>query len=100
MLLQQEGIELPLENFGQGYQSMAPAVDEFERLLVDGLLKHDGTPLLTWNAANAVVTSDPAGNRKCDKAKATGRIDGLIASIMSAGLAIKTRVVDVSDWIV
>jgi len=34
-------------------------------------------------AANAVVTRDPAGNRKLDKAKANGRIDGMIALAMA-----------------
>jgi phage terminase large subunit-like protein len=37
--------------------------------------------------ANAVVTSDPAGNRKLDKAKATGRIDGAVALAMASAMA-------------
>jgi len=52
----EEGISLPsLEGFGQGYKSMAPALDEFERRLLNGVIKHNGSPVLTWNAANAVV---------------------------------------------
>ena len=39
----------------------------------------------TWCAANAVAVSDPAGNRKVDKEKATGRIDGIVAAIMAVG---------------
>ena len=38
-------------------------------------------------AANAIVTKDPAGGRKLDKAKATGRIDGLQALAMAFGAA-------------
>jgi phage terminase large subunit-like protein len=30
-------------------------------------------------AANAVIVQDPSGNRKLDKAKSTGRIDGMAA---------------------
>jgi phage terminase large subunit-like protein len=38
-------------------------------------------------ARNAVVTQDPAGNRKLDKAKATGRIDGMVALAMARAMA-------------
>jgi phage terminase large subunit-like protein len=82
----EEGISLPpLEGFGQGYKSMAPALDEFERRLLNSLLKHNGNPVLTSNAANAVVETDPAGNRKIAKHKATGRVDGIVAAIMATG---------------
>lgn len=42
---------------------------------------------MTWCAANAVTVSDPAGNRKVAKDKATGRVDGIVAAIMAAGMA-------------
>jgi phage terminase large subunit-like protein len=38
-------------------------------------------------AANAVATRDEAGNRKLDKRKATGRIDGITALTMARGIA-------------
>ena len=38
-------------------------------------------------AANAVTTKDPAGSRKLDKSKATGRIDGMVALAMAIGRA-------------
>ncbi|MCW8918920.1 MAG: terminase large subunit [Gammaproteobacteria bacterium] len=85
MLLDQEGISLPLQPFGQGFKDMSPALDEFERRLLNGLIKHDGNPVMTWCAANAVTVSDPADNRKIDKKKATGRVDGIVAAIMSTG---------------
>ena len=37
-------------------------------------------------AANAVALPDPAGNRKLDKSKATGRIDGMVALAMAEGV--------------
>lgn len=88
MILDQEGVVLPLVPFGQGFKDMAPAVDEYERRLVDGQLKHRGNPVMTWNAANAVVMTDPAGNRKVAKEKATGRVDGTVAAIMATGQTI------------
>ncbi|MCG6541738.1 terminase large subunit [Pseudomonas sp. KSR10] len=110
-LMIEHDIELPeMEPFGQGYQSMSPAVDEFERRLLgmptqtldyDGnvvdvdpsefelveTLRHDGNPVLTMCAANAVTTSDPANNRKIDKAKSNGRIDGIVAAVIATGVS-------------
>lgn len=112
-LMNEYDITLPeLVEFGQGFKDMGPAVDEFERRLLgmvepnpesadasaelfdDALsteavesLRHDGNPVMTWCAGNAVIVSDPANNRKADKAKATGRIDGIIAAIMATGIS-------------
>lgn len=83
------GVELPLEPFGQGYASMAPALEALETELVNGRLLHGGHPVLRNHAANAIALSDPAGNRKLDKSKATGRIDGLVALAMAMGVAAK-----------
>lgn len=85
MLLDQEGIKLPLISFGQGFKDMAPAVDEYERRLLNQSIKHRGNPVMTWCAANAVIVTDPAGNRKVAKEKATGRVDGIVAAIMATG---------------
>ncbi len=85
MICDQEGISLPWVPFGQGFKEMAPAVDEYERRLLDRQVRHRGNPVMTWCAANAVVVTDPAGNRKVDKKKATGRVDGTVASIMATG---------------
>lgn len=85
-LIENEGAELPeLFPFGQGFKEMAPALDEFETLLLDEKLLHNGNPVMTWNAANAVVVTDPAGNRKLSKVLATGRIDGMVAAVMAIG---------------
>lgn len=80
------GITLPLIEFGQGFASMSPAIESTERLLIEGRVRHGMHPVMTWNAANAVTVSDPSGNRKLDKAKSTGRIDGMVAAVMATGL--------------
>jgi phage terminase large subunit-like protein len=41
-------------------------------------------------AANAVVSKDAAGNRKLDKHKTTGRIDGMVSLAMALGVASKS----------
>ena len=99
-MLDDAGEALPLEPFGQGYKDMAPALDEFEIRLLDGRLKHDGNPVMTWCAANAVVAEDPAGNRKIDKQRATGRVDGIVAAIMATGRSGKDEEGDnLDDWL-
>lgn len=84
--LERQGVELPLEPFGQGYVSMSPALDALEADLLAEKVKHGGHPVLTMCAANAVAVPDPAGNRKLDKSKATGRIDGMVALAMAEGV--------------
>ncbi len=78
-------LELELKPFGQGYKDMAPAIDLLEELLLNAKLCHGAHPVMTMCAANAVVSKDEAGNRKLDKHKATGRIDGLVALTMALG---------------
>lgn len=72
--------------FGQGFVSMSPALRELESMLLAKKLKHGAHPVLTMCAANAVTVSDPAGNRKFTKQKATGRIDGMVALAMAVGV--------------
>jgi phage terminase large subunit-like protein len=57
------------------------------------------TRFLTMCAANAVVTTDPAGGRKLNKAKAAGRIDGMVALAMAFGVAPSEVGPSVEDWL-
>ena len=66
---------------------MSPALDNLESELLNARITHDGNPVLTMCAANAVVQSDPAGNRKLAKDKSTGRIDGMVALAMAVSAA-------------
>ena len=83
--LAREGLTVPLVPHGQGYKDMAPAVDEFEKIVSMRRFRHGAHPLLKWCFGNAVVTRDAAGNRKLDKAKAYGRIDVAVAAVMAVG---------------
>jgi phage terminase large subunit-like protein len=82
--------ELPggvrLVPFGQGFKDMAPAVDALESSIVDRTFAHPRNPVLTFCFSNAIVTTDPAGNRKLDKSQTRFRIDGAVATAMAMGL--------------
>jgi phage terminase large subunit-like protein len=77
-----------LVEHGQGYKDMSPAVEALEDDLKEVRLRHGGHPVLSWCVANAKVVSDPAGLRKFDKRKATGRIDGAVALAMASNLSV------------
>ena len=68
---------------------MAGALDVLEAELLNGRVRHGGHPVLQMNAANAVIVKDPAGNRKLEKSRSTGRIDGLQALAQAMGVASK-----------
>jgi phage terminase large subunit-like protein len=72
--------------FGQGFLSMSPAIRELESKLLQKQLKHGNHPVLTMCAANAITINDPAGNRKFNKQRSTGRIDGMQALAQAVGV--------------
>lgn len=84
-------IDQKFQDFGQGFASMSPALRTIEERLLDGGFAHGGNPVLTMCVANAVARTDPAGNRKLDKSKSRGRIDGLVAMAMATQVATESR---------
>lgn len=86
-LLSDEGIELPLVEFVPGFKTYAAACDAFERAILGRRMRHNGNPLLRWQAGNVIVETDAAGNRKPTKSKSLDRIDGIVTAIMACGLA-------------
>lgn len=100
--------ELPggirLVKHGQGFKDFTPAVETVEDLVVEGRLRHGNHPVLSWCAANTRIQTDPAGNRKFDKQKSTGRIDGLVALAMAlngavVGVTSQEQFAPVAVWV-
>jgi phage terminase large subunit-like protein len=83
----EDQVEAIFVEFGQGFQSMSPALRDTEAALLAGKVRHGNHPVLSMCAANAVVTTDPAGGRKLNKAKSATRIDGMVALAMAFGIA-------------
>lgn len=74
---------LALVKHGQGFMDMPPALDGLEAELLNKRIRHGGHPVLNWCTANAVAERNAAGDRKLEKSKSTGRIDGLVALCMA-----------------
>jgi phage terminase large subunit-like protein len=94
-----DGITLPeMKEVGQGYKDFSPAIEAFERMLLNGEIAHSGHKVLDWCMSNAVIEQDGAENRKLSKEKATGRIDLAVAAVMAAGLVNATASSEKSFW--
>ena len=86
--LEDESIET--EKFGQGYQSMSPAIKEMQKLILNEEIIHDNNPIVAWTLSNVVLTSDPAGNVKIDKDKGQNKVDPIVALVMAVGGFVKS----------
>lgn len=93
------GDGLRMVRHGQGFAGymskktlwMPRSISEFESVIVKRAVRIQINPVLRWNSASAVILADPSGNRKWDKRKATGRIDGIVAAAMAIGAATAPR---------
>ncbi len=87
--LQTDG--LTCVEFRQGFPSMSEPSKEFEKIVVSKQCGHRTPrgvhPVMRWMLSNVAVRRDPADNIKPDKSRATGRIDGVVGSIMALGRA-------------
>jgi phage terminase large subunit-like protein len=81
--MSEQDIAEKFEEFRQGFKSMSPAVRNLETLLLNNRIRHGMHPVLTMCASQSVVTMDAAGNKKLDKEKSYGRIDGMVALAMA-----------------
>jgi len=86
---------------GQGFKDMSPRCEAFMSLLLEGKVRHGSHSLLNLAAANAIAVRSPAGDVKIDKAKATMRVDPLVASVMAAFQVSEGRAqeIDVLAWV-
>lgn len=75
--------------FPQTIMQFAGPTAEYERLIINQKLLHDGNPVLTWQAGNVTVKSDLNNNKRPVKPKQGDirTIDGIVAGIMALRLA-------------
>lgn len=73
------------------FVKLNPSSLEFERLIAERKLRHNGHPVLRWNVANAAVAKK-AEMILPSKVKSSERIDGVLATVM--GLAAASNATD------
>lgn len=76
---------LTMYPFGQGFGSMSSPTKEFERLVKNRNLQHDGNPVTRWMLGNVMLKRDPADNIKIDKSKSGDKVDGPVSIVMALG---------------
>lgn len=88
-------VDVELVEHSQGYRRMRDSslwmhesIEETEAAIHEERLRVAFNPILNWNVASAVVASDEANNRKFEKRRSTGRIDGAVSLAMAVGVAI------------
>jgi phage terminase large subunit-like protein len=86
----EEGTGIPRFAFAQTDVNFAAPTEDFERAVIAGRLKHNGHPVLSWQAGHAEVTIRPISkSKRVVKAKKDDprSIDGIVAGIMALARA-------------
>lgn len=87
-----EDCNLDREAMQQSANHYAGPMDDFEGLLNEGRLKHDGNPVLAWQAGHVGTKDAINGGRRPvkpgDQKGDCRTIDGIVASIMSLSAAV------------
>lgn len=70
------------------YLWMPHSINQFENALYEGRMQIDPNPMLDLCAASVVYAENRTGHRMFDKENAFGRIDGMVSTAMSVGMAL------------
>lgn len=81
--LDRAGVRVPVVWRGQGFRDSGEDCERFRRAAYDGKVKSRPSLLLRSAFADAVVLRDPANNLKLAKARSTGRIDAVAATVLA-----------------
>lgn len=77
---------------------MPDSINKLEAALLEGRIAIEVNPVMTMCAANVVYEENRTGHRHFNKAKATGRIDGMPALANSIGVATVHSSTKISPW--
>lgn len=72
----------------QGMATLSEPCKEFERLIVARKVRHGGHPVMRWMVANVSTRTDANGNIAPDKEHSTGKIDGVVSTVLALGRAV------------
>jgi phage terminase large subunit-like protein len=80
-----------VEEFGQGFASMAAPVQDFLHFLARGLWGHGNNPIMRWQAGHVVAETNSTEDKKPSKKQSEDKIDGIVTAIMATGMAMRTE---------
>ncbi len=70
---------------------MGPICQEFERRLLKKKINHGGNPILRFMMDSVAVRIDADGNKKPDKDKSQGKIDGVISMLYALDRLMRSK---------
>lgn len=82
----EEGMEVSY--FSQAIGVISFPTKQFEKLVYEGKMKHDGNPILQWMLSGCIIYQDANDNIKVHKGQSNRggkRIDGIVGIIMALG---------------
>ena len=82
----------------QGFAGMNTGTTELLRLIGQKRYRHGGNPVADWEAANLVVSTDPAGHVRPNKDKSAEKIDGIVAAIMALDRVVRHGAPPPASW--
>ena len=82
-----EWASFPCVEVPQSPMYISEPMKEFEALYLSGKLKHDGNPMLNWQASNVILRSSRSKSFYPAKECEANKIDGIVAAIMALARA-------------
>ncbi|MEO5331327.1 MAG: terminase large subunit [Magnetococcus sp. YQC-5] len=79
---------LPMVEVGATVRNFSEPMKQLDALVRQGLLVHDGDPILGWMASNVVAHTDAKDNIYPRKERPENKIDGIVAAIMALSRAL------------
>ena len=70
---------------------IGPICQEFERRLLERKINHGGNPILRFMVDSVAVREDADGNKKPDKDKSQGKIDGVISMLYALDRLMRSK---------
>jgi phage terminase large subunit-like protein len=77
----------PMVEFRMTVQNVSDPMKRVEALVLDGRIRHDGNPAMTWMMSNVVARLDAKDNIFPRKERYENKIDGPVALILALGCA-------------
>lgn len=85
--LEDDGFDM--EPMTQNIKAMSTPTKEFEKMVYQGKIIHNGHPVTRWQMSNVMIKRDANENYKICKDKSTEKVDGPVSITMTIALIMK-----------